>query len=573
MVYRGPSKGCQTCRRRRVKCDEARPQCGNCIKRKQQCPGYRDSFDAVHKDETLATSLKNSSKKSPGTDVVDETIASDSNYAGSTAQLSTPSPSQSDSLVMLVSPSRNVETECLTYFFANYVDIPRDPSTNIFIEHILPLYISAPLESALTHAANAVAINVAQMWMQRGIDSSLARESYAKAVSLVQYALQDPVQSRTDDTLAAVFLLDFYDSLNKRFVGFIDTGMHQQGAMALLRHRGKENFESATSRRLFTALRSRHINFSLQAGKKVQLDGDLLAEETALLPSAKLDLINAELADLHVTVPDGPEAMGVGLVEFYQTIMQQALVIDEKLQAWRDSLPESWRPVAIPASQLHPTIRAAGVYGDTVDVYTSLTVSHINNAARSSHVGALRLISLCRRELEALGVEADPDLGQYLHTQMQEIADRFCASIPYHLGNRTTLTFPHEHREYPHVPIELRRLANYVDPFGNPVEMTQEDHIRAAAAIGGWFIMTPLMGFLRAPFLRSRNAIPGPLVSTLRYGQLDWVRGQMQRLQRIYGLPANGTPEWKYPLRTIGTGAGHKEVLKETFWNRQLWQV
>ena len=51
MVYHGPSRGCQACRKRRVKCDEAHPFCGACVKRKQQhaCV-YRDPFSAVHKD-------------------------------------------------------------------------------------------------------------------------------------------------------------------------------------------------------------------------------------------------------------------------------------------------------------------------------------------------------------------------------------------------------------------------------------------------------------------------------------------------------------------------------------------
>ncbi|KAI0020549.1 hypothetical protein F4780DRAFT_364080 [Xylariomycetidae sp. FL0641] len=32
--------GCLTCRRRRIKCDEGRPTCNNCIKSKRQCDGY-----------------------------------------------------------------------------------------------------------------------------------------------------------------------------------------------------------------------------------------------------------------------------------------------------------------------------------------------------------------------------------------------------------------------------------------------------------------------------------------------------------------------------------------------------
>ena len=31
--------GCQTCRTRRIKCDEGKPECHNCMKSKRQCSG------------------------------------------------------------------------------------------------------------------------------------------------------------------------------------------------------------------------------------------------------------------------------------------------------------------------------------------------------------------------------------------------------------------------------------------------------------------------------------------------------------------------------------------------------
>ena len=37
-----PSSGCQTCRKRRIKCDETRPTCGQCIKSARECTGFKD---------------------------------------------------------------------------------------------------------------------------------------------------------------------------------------------------------------------------------------------------------------------------------------------------------------------------------------------------------------------------------------------------------------------------------------------------------------------------------------------------------------------------------------------------
>ena len=39
VVKKRTKTGCQTCRNRRIKCDEQKPECNNCIKSKRQCGG------------------------------------------------------------------------------------------------------------------------------------------------------------------------------------------------------------------------------------------------------------------------------------------------------------------------------------------------------------------------------------------------------------------------------------------------------------------------------------------------------------------------------------------------------
>ncbi|KIW78232.1 hypothetical protein Z517_08066 [Fonsecaea pedrosoi CBS 271.37] len=577
MVYKGPSKGCYACRKRRVKCDEVRPQCGICVKRKQQCPGYRDFFEAVHKDETLLVSHKTGPKRhkrryTPARDVSGNTPS----------HLQSPSWGSDDGdhpyeyeLALFTPPSRNVEMESLCYFFKNYVNIPRDPSTNMFIEHILPIYLNTAPHSALAEATNAVAINITSMWMTRYVDSYRAREAYAKAVTGLKSLLQHPVESKTDETLVTVFMLEFYDSLNRRFVHLVDTGVHQQGAVALLKHRGRDGFKTPLSQRLFNAMRSRHINYALQFGKKVELDPELLADDTAVLPSAKLDLLNVQLAELLELSRDGPEVAGLSLADFYKVILERALDLERRLQAWRDALPQSWRPVSVPVSELHQSIRDAGIYEGMCDVYSSLAVSHVNNAARSSQIGTLRLITICSERLKDIGIDVDPAIEPYIGFRIQEIVDRYCASVPFHMGNRTTPSFPDEHREYPHVPAELRQMAAYVDPFGNEVEMTMDDHVRAAAAIGGWFIMLPLAGFLKARAIHFSSSQPGSLLGKLRKGQTAWIRVQMERVRKIYLFPTDGSPsehDWKCILKPFCDvqGDGHNLYAPLSF-NQRIW--
>ncbi|KAH6651754.1 hypothetical protein BKA67DRAFT_337046 [Truncatella angustata] len=55
MVYTGPSKGCLACLKRRVKCDEGKPQCQRCQKAGRECPGYRDPSRIKIRDMTATT--------------------------------------------------------------------------------------------------------------------------------------------------------------------------------------------------------------------------------------------------------------------------------------------------------------------------------------------------------------------------------------------------------------------------------------------------------------------------------------------------------------------------------------
>ncbi|EFX05235.1 c6 zinc finger domain containing protein [Grosmannia clavigera kw1407] len=53
MVYCGPpSKGCSSCRDRKIRCDLKESSCGQCEKRQQTCPGYRNMVDLMFRDES-----------------------------------------------------------------------------------------------------------------------------------------------------------------------------------------------------------------------------------------------------------------------------------------------------------------------------------------------------------------------------------------------------------------------------------------------------------------------------------------------------------------------------------------
>ncbi|KAJ6160495.1 hypothetical protein N7470_003891 [Penicillium chermesinum] len=59
MVYCGkPSKGCGQCRSRKIRCDQVRPACSQCIRAKRECPGYRDQLALMFRDESSSVMKK-----------------------------------------------------------------------------------------------------------------------------------------------------------------------------------------------------------------------------------------------------------------------------------------------------------------------------------------------------------------------------------------------------------------------------------------------------------------------------------------------------------------------------------
>ena len=400
----------------------------------------------------------------------------------------------------------------------------------------------------------------------QGPDSPLSRAKYGQALNALRQTFSDPHEFNSDEALGTMFMLDFHESLNRRYQQAIDLNVHQKAAMSLVSSRGRNSFQSETSRRLFTALRARYILFNLQAKRRVDLDEELLQEDPEMdLPGAKLDLVLADLANAmysgrHLLEPgNAPLSAGSGFpvvggspahtpepTDFdmtFEVLLSYLLEINLRLNAWKHNLPPSWQAHRIhDASQtLHYSIRAVGLYNGLCDVYSSTAVAHSHNGWRSSKVLVLRLIKHCLKHLPPDSPSKSIMPGNTIDTQIQGLVDDICASVPFHLGSRTTLALPHEHHEYPPVPAHVRASANYVDSSGRPTTMTDNDHVRNAASIGGWFVLTPLTAMMRyaQPFPE------GMMINTsqrlepikLRPGQYSWIMGQVRRIHKIYQIP------------------------------------
>ena len=125
----------------------------------------------------------------------------------------------------------------------------------------------------------------------------------------------------------------------------------------------------------------------------------------------------------------------------------------------------------------------------------------------------------------------------YAAEMIQSLVDAVCASVPFHLGNRVGpspidmsngIEYPHLHHD----------ADNYQMPppnaMGYAVDLSMEEHVRIAAAKGGWYLLDPLDTILEETVFSMTEDINADSPPLLREGQREWVARQLQRTRSMY---------------------------------------
>lgn len=215
MVGVPSSKGCLLCVRRRVRCDQVQPHCGNCLRHRASCPGYDRSLKFVtgkHKVKArrsrLAGESSSTASSSPRTDSSD-------------IHVETPA-------LTIASPTATHAAAAATWW-GTHVSIPWNPKTH------QAQFICVMLESLdSTVTRNEVGfLNGIQVYLGRRValdsavsslvlhligkshgDSRLIGESrslYGQSLTALQAALNHPVEWDTSETLCATTILCLFE--------------------------------------------------------------------------------------------------------------------------------------------------------------------------------------------------------------------------------------------------------------------------------------------------------------------------------------------------------------------------
>ena len=266
-----------------------------------------------------------------------------------------------------------------------------------------------------------------------------ALAKYTKALSATYSALQDPDMAKQDSTLAAILLLGLFENISARQLGTLAWGSHTEGAVQLVKARGRKQLRTKVGLMLFIAVRTQMIIHTLSSGNPPTMGvewwmNDAVKDSNAAdcqRLSIRVAELRAEVNRLLVALPRTPENVEV-MFEMLRTCQN----IDQEFTHWSQGLPAAydWQTVAWEDHVPNGDYTQAEVYPGRVDAYQDLYIASVWNLMRSSRVILASLIVRTVAWICApLDYRTTPEYATAARICVETIND-IIASVPYQLG-------------------------------------------------------------------------------------------------------------------------------------------
>ncbi|KAL4881787.1 hypothetical protein BJY04DRAFT_217853 [Aspergillus karnatakaensis] len=196
------SLACENCRRRRIKCNQLRPRCSQCVRAGLVCSGYRNQIDLIFHDETAATARRANTRKESRS-LIASTDSSDSDEA---------SPPENDLFFPAFRcsptstiPSMDVEDFAWKYYFKNF-NITRN-NIDCFPE---PYFTTSNVGMASVTSVGLAALALIHSDPHM---MHLARKKYSAALRTLARTVTDPAELRKGTTATASFNLSMFEMI------------------------------------------------------------------------------------------------------------------------------------------------------------------------------------------------------------------------------------------------------------------------------------------------------------------------------------------------------------------------
>lgn len=546
MVNRGRSGGCVTCKQRRVKCDEAKPECQACQRLELRCGGYsRLKYPKIkfqvqnHKFCTKTTQTVDSH----GRDVVraatspNRSFESDFQNRQARRALTLRRPSEPDTAV--------------PFFLGHYASMGRDMgSTRGFFEMLIPAYFSQREESALSLAVSALASEILSMWRQDTSSFRSPRKSYSRAITRLWTATQDPMERGKPATILAVLTLQTYENASAIYGLRRASSTHHKGAASLLSFGDSNDLDGTVPAYLRKFMLHTEVSTAIRQKRPLKdiAYSWIRNNDTMALPdnpSSALDAIGASVAELQASYTQFVTQGGsTTSLERILEWMVEARRVDVELLAWAENVPNHWRARRLISGR--DIDSCIPTYQSVCEVYPSCQIASIWNLWRFQRfllakitvgISVNALSDSSRFSFAYRQFLRDPAEFVTCQQTLQEVVDSICYSIPFYLGNRATRSSLTDFTD-PAVLLPSQYSFEYGTPLGRDdldPGVSRDNHRRHIIAQGPWRAMHPLSRLLML-FSEDDGEV---IASFLRPGQRAWICDQFLRVATLIHLPSD----------------------------------
>lgn len=552
MVYVGRSFACTTCKKRRVKCDGARPFCRNCTKRKVPCPGVPGPPGIRFQDET--TAIIQLFQKAQNEETYEQDQRND----------------YPDAVLPDLGEDENFTSLC--FFYHNYMMSGRGiQSSRGLFEHLIPYFQLTDSDSLLSVATAALAASMLSMWRGLDLDSPLSRKYTARAIMLMKEKIGSSVESEADTVLIAIIALQFREGLIAHRKMIPVDGSHQRGAYAVVNHRKSIGFRSMASKKLLQEVRSTMISEAIRTHQPVHIDpgvweddGPLPANAASDLDKVAIDLAHLQAlyerykSTLQAGFANGQTVLTAKDLSIIASFRRAATTLEQRLQIWADLQPSYFTPCRMTADEIPESVRTAGMYGKFCNVYPTVQLAGVWHAYNSYRLILLKMTLCADQTVQELPRENDvlfAESGVWrkaAERTLQHCIDEICAAVPFHLGNRTGTGSIYDFSNTGKV--EFPWPAREKNPYSNPdnaaaiayvrqhnvIPLNDDERKRQNIAMGGYNIigsMAFVLGLAGEPLdMTGSRSDALKLGSLLRRDQIPWLVGQWYRALKLHRI-------------------------------------
>lgn len=361
-------------------CDLHSGACGQCVRANVTCSGYRDTQRLRIQNESHAI-VKKAGKKFP-----------------------------SEPQCLPVS----IDAQARDAFYIYYAT-GGSKCWAVLTRYYHPTDVPAHLTAAIE------ALSCAYLWHVVGSDVALAtgRKAYVKALQLTNRALEQPKDAIKDTTLLSTLLLDLFEKITERKpLKNKSWTVHVDGALALVKLRGLENFRSPSEYPVLIRLINHHITSSIANASRVP--DEVLKIQDYITNDLNVEDHTLRLSHIAVQYAILRNSSKKGLLSKDQNI-EFAARLDMSLQALELNMPQAWRYSTTFVG--HESDRAYDLYFDTYP--------HRNICSARNFVRIVRIFlneSLIGNCSESPSGE-DP-LPALAYENIGTLARQICACVP-----------------------------------------------------------------------------------------------------------------------------------------------